>query len=189
MRQSGTFRRCKVVSGRFRGAGAWVGGFADHHAKSRVLIAANMIKQWARLIVHACRAVIGLLHRRRRRAIYGPAKYGILPELAGHQFLVKANSLVEGSTILAILMGMQIGAKAADHSTDIALAGTNCVVHPFRLWSWLLLPAKAANHPASGSKILEFGKAHGAVFCPPAIPFFDARRIPVLGHCGNLARG
>ncbi len=50
-------------------------------------------------------------------AIYSPAKYGILPELAGHELLVKANSWIEGSTILAILLGMVLGAKVADYST------------------------------------------------------------------------
>ena len=60
-------------------------------------------------------------------AIYSPAKYGILPELVKHDELVKANSWIEGSTILAILLGMVIGAKVADYSIQIALIGTICL--------------------------------------------------------------
>jgi LPLT family lysophospholipid transporter-like MFS transporter len=46
-------------------------------------------------------------------ALYSPAKYGILPELAEHHLLVKANSWIEGSTILAILLGMIVGAQGS----------------------------------------------------------------------------
>jgi hypothetical protein len=55
-------------------------------------------------------------------ALYSPAKYGILPELAEHHLLVKANSWIEGSTILAILLGMIVGAQLADYSIDMALS-------------------------------------------------------------------
>jgi LPLT family lysophospholipid transporter-like MFS transporter len=149
----------------------WVGGFADHHAKSRVLIVANMIKALGAglLFMHVepllAYCIVGV-----GAAIYGPAKYGILPELAGHQFLVKANSLVEGSTILAILMGMQIGAKMADHSIDLALAGT-IVLFIVSALVTLLLPAKAVNPPAGGSKILEFGRQMGQFFTTPRSRF------------------
>lgn len=55
-------------------------------------------------------------------AVYGPAKYGILPDLVAADRLVKANGLVEGSTILAIVLGAVIGAHLADHSIGAALA-------------------------------------------------------------------
>ncbi|MDD5115435.1 MAG: MFS transporter, partial [Methylobacter sp.] len=93
----------------------WVGGFADHHAKSKVLIIANLIKASGAglLLLHVepllAYGVVGM-----GAAIYSPAKYGILPELVGHDSLVKANSWIEGSTILAILLGMVIGARVAD---------------------------------------------------------------------------
>ena len=38
-------------------------------------------------------------------AVYGPAKYGILPELVGKDRLVRANGWIEGSTIVAIVLG------------------------------------------------------------------------------------
>jgi LPLT family lysophospholipid transporter-like MFS transporter len=149
----------------------WAGGFADHHAKSRVLIAANLVKALgaALLFMHVepllAYCIVGA-----GAAIYGPAKYGILPELAGHQFLVKANSLIEGSTILAILMGMQIGAKVADHSIDIALAGT-IVLFILSALATLLLPAKGAAASAGGSKMLGFGRQMRQFFSTPRSRF------------------
>ena len=103
----------------------WVGTLADNYPKARILMAANLLK--------ACGAVLLLLNVEpliayaivgSGAAIYSPAKYGILPELVNHDALVKANSWIEGSTILAILLGMVIGAKVADASIQNALIGT-----------------------------------------------------------------
>ncbi|MBL6986373.1 MAG: lysophospholipid transporter LplT [Methylobacter sp.] len=103
----------------------WVGGFADNHPKSRVLIIANLIKaSGAGLLLCNVEPLIAYCVVGVGASIYSPAKYGILPELAGHAFLVKANSWIEGSTILAILLGMMIGAKVADYSIVWALTGT-----------------------------------------------------------------
>jgi MFS transporter, LPLT family, lysophospholipid transporter len=46
--------------------------------------------------------------------IYGPAKYGILPEILPHARLVKANGTVELLTIIAILAGPVTGAVLVD---------------------------------------------------------------------------
>jgi len=54
-------------------------------------------------------------------AVYGPAKYGILPEIVGHERLVRANGWIEGSTILAIVLGTVVGARVADRSIALAL--------------------------------------------------------------------
>jgi LPLT family lysophospholipid transporter-like MFS transporter len=54
-------------------------------------------------------------------AIYGPAKYGILPELVGQERLVRANGWIEGSTILAIVLGTVVGSRVADRSVPLAL--------------------------------------------------------------------
>lgn len=149
----------------------WVGGFADHHAKSRVLIIANLIKAaGAGLLLLNVDPLLAYCIVGVGAAIYGPAKYGILPELAGHQFLVKANSLVEGSTILAILMGMEIGAKVADHSTDMALSGTIILFIVSALVT-LFLPVKVADHGGSGSKVIEFGRQMGQFFTTPRSRF------------------
>jgi len=101
----------------------WVGTFADTTSKPKVLMLANIIKAAGALmmILHVepllAYAVVGV-----GAAMYSPAKYGILPELTDHEdALMKSNSWIEGSTIVAILLGTVIGAKTADQSILIAL--------------------------------------------------------------------
>jgi LPLT family lysophospholipid transporter-like MFS transporter len=80
-------------------------------------------------------------------AAYSPAKYGILSELTTTEQLVKANSLIEASTIAAILVGAIAGGTLADWNVQATLwivascyalaAATNLAVpklvplHPF----------------------------------------------------------
>ncbi|MGZ8227053.1 MAG: lysophospholipid transporter LplT [Methylococcaceae bacterium] len=145
----------------------WVGGFADHHPKSRVLIIANLIKAaGAGVLLLKVEPLIAYSIVGMGAAIYSPAKYGILPELAGHEFLVKANSWIEGSTILAILLGMVIGAKVADYSTQWALIGT-IILFCISALVTLYLPVRIATKPAPGSKIIAFGKQMGQFFTTP----------------------
>ena len=100
----------------------WVGRFADHHPKNRVLAWGNGLKAAGVGLLLAgvdpllSYGVVGV-----GAAVYGPAKYGILPDLVGHDRLVKANGFVEGSTIVAIVLGAVIGAHVADHSIGAAL--------------------------------------------------------------------
>jgi LPLT family lysophospholipid transporter-like MFS transporter len=103
----------------------WTGTLANNFPKSRVLIAANLLKACgAFLLLLNVEPLIAYAIVGSGAAIYSPAKYGILPELVKHDELVKANGWIEGSTILAILLGMVIGAKVADFSIQIALFGT-----------------------------------------------------------------
>jgi LPLT family lysophospholipid transporter-like MFS transporter len=53
--------------------------------------------------------------------IYGPAKYGILPEILPRERLVKANGMVELLTLLAILSGAIAGSVMADVFKDRVL--------------------------------------------------------------------
>ncbi len=103
----------------------WVGTLADTFPKARVLIAANLLKACgAGLLLLNVEPLIAYGIVGSGAAIYSPAKYGILPELVKHDGLVKANGWIEGSTILAILLGMVVGAKVADASIQGALIGT-----------------------------------------------------------------
>lgn len=54
-------------------------------------------------------------------AAYSPAKYGILGELTTGDKLVKANGLMESSTIAAILLGSMAGGILADWHVLAAL--------------------------------------------------------------------
>ncbi|WP_020158083.1 MULTISPECIES: lysophospholipid transporter LplT [Methylobacter] len=149
----------------------WVGGFADHHPKSRVLIIANLIKAaGAGLLLLQVEPLLAYCVVGMGAAIYSPAKYGILPELAGHEFLVKANSWIEGSTILAILLGMVIGARVADYSVTWALAGT-IVLFVTSAVVTLALPARVGQRSDTGSRIMTFGRQIGQFFTTPRSRF------------------
>ncbi|MDD5410263.1 MAG: lysophospholipid transporter LplT [Methylobacter sp.] len=150
----------------------WVGGFADHHPKARVLIIANLIKAaGAGLLLFNIEPLFAYGIVGMGAAIYSPAKYGILPELAGHEFLVKANSWIEGSTILAILLGMVIGAKVADYSIQWALIGT-IIIFVISALTTLFLPVSTTKKTApAGSKVLLFGREIGLFFTTPRSRF------------------
>ncbi len=136
----------------------WAGEIADTHAKPRVLLVANLIKAVGAvlLLVHVepiiAYSIVGL-----GAATYNPVKYGILPELAEHHYLVKANSLMEGSTILAILLGMVVGAKVADYSIPIALGGC-AVFYVLSAVLTVMLPAGNVRKPTKNAKIIAFAR-------------------------------
>jgi MFS transporter, LPLT family, lysophospholipid transporter len=105
-----------------------VGVFADARPKGRVMLYANIVKFAGALGMclqvnpFACYALIGA-----GAAANSPAKYGILGELAKPEQLVKANSLLEASTIAAILLGAVAGGALTDWSIEGALiAITGC---------------------------------------------------------------
>jgi LPLT family lysophospholipid transporter-like MFS transporter len=142
----------------------WVGAFADHYAKSHILIVANLIKATgAFLLVMNVEPLIAYCIVGIGAALYSPAKYGILPEIAGHKTLVKANSWIEGSTIFAIIFGMVIGAKVADYSVQSALWGTFSLFLLSAAIS-ILLPSNGGEKDTSGSKIVQFSHQIGTFF-------------------------
>jgi MFS transporter, LPLT family, lysophospholipid transporter len=149
----------------------WVGGFADNHAKSRVLIVANLIKAaGAGLMLCKVEPLVAYCIVGVGAAIYSPAKYGILPELAGHEVLVKANGWIEGSTILAILLGMVVGARLADYSVTMALALTIALFVASACMT-LFLPVRIAKAESGESQLVEFGRQIGQFFITPRSRF------------------
>lgn len=101
----------------------FVGPFADAIPKGRAMLIANTMKflgagaMLAGLNPLLAYNLVGV-----GAAAYSPAKYGILGEMVGPDKLVKANSLMEGSTIVAILLGAVLGGVLADWSVSGALA-------------------------------------------------------------------
>lgn len=149
----------------------WVGCFADQHAKSRVLIIANLIKaSGAGLLLINVEPLLAYCLVGTGAAIYSPAKYGILPELADHKQLVKANSWIEGSTIFAILLGMVIGAKVADYSIQWALVGT-IVLFLVSAIVTLFLPVSISKKKQGGSNIIRFYQQTQQFFTTPRSRF------------------
>jgi LPLT family lysophospholipid transporter-like MFS transporter len=130
----------------------WVGVFADRRSKPRVLLLGNVLKgAGATLLILgveplAAYALVGM-----GAAVYGPAKYGILPELVGHDGLVRANSWIEGSTIVAIVLGTLVGSRVADYSVPLALGGVIvCYVASGAATIWLPRLAPAQHDAQAG---------------------------------------
>lgn len=101
----------------------FVGQFADSLAKGRVMMIANALKLFGAAVICAgFNPFVGYTLVGIGAAAYSPAKYGILGELTTGDRLVKANGLMESSTIAAILMGSVAGGVLADWHILAALA-------------------------------------------------------------------
>ncbi len=100
----------------------FVGTLADAWPKGRVMLVANIVKFVGALGMclqvnpFLSYAVVGT-----GAAAYSPAKYGILSELTAPEHLVKANGLMEGATVAAILLGAVAGGALTDWSIEGAL--------------------------------------------------------------------
>lgn len=100
----------------------FVGSFADAFPKGRVMFVSNAIKfvgSMAMLLGMPPLYAYGIVGI--GAAAYSPAKYGILTELLPPQMLVKANGWMEGSTVVAIILGAIIGGKLASINPQLAI--------------------------------------------------------------------
>jgi LPLT family lysophospholipid transporter-like MFS transporter len=101
----------------------FAGPFADAWPKGRVMLVSNGIKLLgAGAILFGFNPFIAYGVVGVGAAAYSPAKYGILSELTSSDLLVKANGLMESSTIAAILAGAILGGTLADWNVRGALA-------------------------------------------------------------------
>ncbi len=100
----------------------YVGKIADALPKGRVMLMANTVKLFGTLCMAwglnpiASYLIVGI-----GATLYSPAKYGILSQLFHTRSLVKANALLESSTIVAILLGVVAGGWLADWSVTAAI--------------------------------------------------------------------
>lgn len=100
----------------------FVGQMADSFAKGRVMMFANSLKLLGSLIIcFGFNPFLGYTLVGVGAASYSPAKYGILTEITRSERLVKANGLMESSTIAAILLGSVAGGILADWNLQVAL--------------------------------------------------------------------
>ncbi|OYQ70026.1 lysophospholipid transporter LplT [Wohlfahrtiimonas chitiniclastica] len=125
----------------------FVGLFADNQSKSRVLMLGNGAKLLgvALLFVGAspfvAYAIVGI-----GAAIYSPAKFGILSELVTTRLLVKVNGLVEGSTILAILLGAYVGGLLAEWNMTMAFLFAGLMYGVALIFNVFIPKIKRARH-------------------------------------------
>jgi LPLT family lysophospholipid transporter-like MFS transporter len=105
----------------------FVGPLADALPKGRVMLIANGLKLAGALGMavgldpFVAYGLVGI-----GAASYSPAKYGILSELTTPAKLVKANGLMEASTIAAILLGAVAGGKLADWNIEGGVIAVVC---------------------------------------------------------------
>ncbi|MCZ7659774.1 MAG: acyl-[ACP]--phospholipid O-acyltransferase [Xanthobacteraceae bacterium] len=81
-------------------------------------------------------------------ALFGPIKYGILPDHLRREELPAGNALVEGATFIAILLGTIVGGLAAKNGGDPASFGG--LIMGFAVACWiaaLMIPATGQGAP------------------------------------------
>jgi MFS family permease len=99
----------------------FVGSFADALPKGQVMFIANAVKFIGSLTMVLgmpplyAYGIVGI-----GAAAYSPAKYGILTELLPPEKLVNANGWMEGSTVMAIILGAIIGGIMASKDPHFA---------------------------------------------------------------------
>jgi LPLT family lysophospholipid transporter-like MFS transporter len=141
----------------------FAGPFADALPKGRVMLISNGLKlagalgMWVGLNPFLTYGLVGI-----GAAAYSPAKYGILSELVSADLLVKANGLLESSTIAAILVGAVAGGMLADWNVWGTL-GVVTACYGLAAAANLLIPrlpaARALNSVGIGSILRQFGSA------------------------------
>lgn len=93
------------------------GVLADRVSKSRLIVAAKFMEVAVMLLGAAsfwsakpAGLYLALFLMALHSTVFGPAKYGIVPELVGRDALSRANGLVEALTYLAIILGTAFAA-------------------------------------------------------------------------------
>lgn len=126
------------------------GPVADGFPKGRVMLVSNLLKLAGAaamaLGAHSlvAYAIVGI-----GATMYSPAKYGILSQMFRAELLVRANGMLEGSTIAAILLGVVIGGRLADVSLAWAFGGVVACYGVATLTN-LLIPRLPPEAPRSG---------------------------------------
>jgi acyl-[acyl-carrier-protein]-phospholipid O-acyltransferase/long-chain-fatty-acid--[acyl-carrier-protein] ligase len=131
------------------------GELADRHDKARVaqrlkfaeiFVAALAVIGYARqsvpilFVALGCFGVIA--------ALFGPIKYGILPDHLRREQLPAGNALVEGATFIAILTGTIVGGLAARGGGAVAAFAVLVMSFAFACWiASLLIPPTGEGAP------------------------------------------
>ncbi|UDX38970.1 lysophospholipid transporter LplT [Salmonella enterica subsp. enterica serovar Enteritidis] len=131
----------------------FVGQMADSFAKGRVMMVANGLKlAGAAGICLGVNPFVGYTLVGIGAAAYSPAKYGILGELTTGDKLVKANGLMEASTIAAILLGSVAGGVLADWHVIAALVAC-ALAYAGAVAANLFIPKLVAARPGQSRRL------------------------------------
>jgi len=131
------------------------GELADRHDKARVaqwlkfaeigvaLIAVAGFSTQSIFVLFIALAGFGVI-----AALFGPIKYGILPDHLRHEQLPAANALIEGATFIAILTGTITGGLTAKNGGDVMLVSALVIAFALACWvSALAIPPSGAGAP------------------------------------------
>src|SRR5277367_5430818 len=130
----------------------FAGPIADSFPKSHVMFGGNALKfLGASLILAGTHPLLGYSLVGVGATIYSPAKYGILAQLFDAGKLVRANGMLEGSTIAAILLGAVAGGVLSDRSVRLALMAV-VVFYLLAAGANLLIPRLQPEHPLSRTR-------------------------------------
>jgi LPLT family lysophospholipid transporter-like MFS transporter len=157
----------------------FVGQVADSMAKGRVMMLANSLKLLGALVIcFGFNPFLGYTLVGAGAAAYSPAKYGILGEITHGEKLVKANGLMEGSTIAAILLGSVAGGMLADWHLLAAL-GICALTYGIAVLANLFIPKLQAARPGQSWQL---GMMVRSFFSAAALLWRDAEtRFSLLG--------
>jgi len=157
----------------------FVGQVADSMAKGRVMMLANSLKLLGALVIcFGFNPFLGYTLVGAGAAAYSPAKYGILGEITHGEKLVKANGLMEGSTIAAILLGSVAGGMLADWHLLAAL-GICALTYGIAVVANLFIPKLQAARPGQSWQL---GMMARSFFSAAALLWRDAEtRFSLLG--------
>ena len=124
----------------------FTGYVADRFMKGHVMMLSNILKfSGAGFMAAGMNPVVAYLLVGIGAAFYSPAKYGILTQLYEPQVLVRANSLLEGSTVVAILLGVLFGGWLADQAAASAFSSV-MIIYALAAGANLLIPRVHAEH-------------------------------------------
>ncbi|MEN4569584.1 lysophospholipid transporter LplT [Pantoea agglomerans] len=157
----------------------FVGQVADSMAKGRVMMLANSLKLLGALVIcFGFNPFLGYTLVGAGAAAYSPAKYGILGEITHGEKLVKANGLMEGSTIAAILLGSVAGGMLADWHLLAAL-GICALTYGIAVVANLFIPKLQAARPGQSWQL---GMMVRSFFSAAALLWRDAEtRFSLIG--------
>jgi MFS family permease len=99
----------------------FAGAFADTFPKGRVMLVTNTIKMFGCSLILAkanpllAYGIVGF-----GASAYSPAKYGILAEVLPPRRLVAANGWIEGTTVLAMILGTVLGGLISSNPETIS---------------------------------------------------------------------
>jgi MFS family permease len=109
----------------------FAGAFADMFPKGRVMLVTNTIKMFGCSLILAkanpllAYGIVGF-----GASAYSPAKYGILAEVLPARRLVAANGWIEGTTVVAMILGTILGGLISANQHTIAWLLTMAPAHP-----------------------------------------------------------